>query len=324
MPEEEVPRRPVPRPRRDDEKAIGLEVAKLFGLPPRLLVSPKPPPVKTPADTAVGGSVTVDGLRIAYREAGAGPVVLLLHGWPTSSFLWRNVMGPLARRHRVVAIDLPGYGDSDKPLRRYDAAFFDSVLDGFLAALGIGDVALAVHDLGGPVGLHWAAGRPDRIWALALLNTLVYPELHEEVADFARGLIDRHRRVEMTSDRFLADAMRLGIADHSRVTPELVAGVTAPFRTDDDRQALARAGCGIRRPELARIAEWLPSVAVPVRVIYGVQDRALPDVADTMARVAADVPHAEITPLPDCGHYLQEDQPEVVGKLLATFFDGVR
>ena len=82
--------------------------------------------------------VEVDGLTIAYRELGSGPPVLLLHGWPTSSFLWREVMEPVAERNRVVAIDLPGFGASDKPLgRRIRLRLFERTLDGFLAALGI-------------------------------------------------------------------------------------------------------------------------------------------------------------------------------------------
>jgi pimeloyl-ACP methyl ester carboxylesterase len=76
----------------------------------------------------------VDGLRLAYRELGDGPPVLLLHGWPTSSFLWREVMKPIARANRVVALDLPGFGASDKPVGiRYGFDFFGHALDLFLA-----------------------------------------------------------------------------------------------------------------------------------------------------------------------------------------------
>jgi len=110
---------------------------------------------------------------LAYRELGAGPPVLLLHGWPTSSYLWRRVLGPLARRHRVVALDLPGFGGSDKPTGvRYSFGFFERAIDGFLAALqidgeiGVADpaaiseqVAAAVTDpfTGGDDGLALAA-----------------------------------------------------------------------------------------------------------------------------------------------------------------------
>src|SRR5688500_7200989 len=95
--------------------------------------------------------VNVSGLTLAYRELGSGPPVLLLHGWPTSSFLWRNVMPPIARVNRVVALDLPGFGGSDKPAgARYNFDFFERAIDGFLEQLGIDAVAIASHDLGGP------------------------------------------------------------------------------------------------------------------------------------------------------------------------------
>ncbi len=80
----------------------------------------------------------LDGLRLAYRDLGEGPAVLLLHGWPTSSFLWRNVMVPIARANRVVAPDLPGFGASDKPLGiRYTFDFFSRALDLLLEHLRI-------------------------------------------------------------------------------------------------------------------------------------------------------------------------------------------
>lgn len=263
------------------------------------------------------------GLRLAYRQAGEGPAVLLLHGWPTSSYLWRSAMGPLAQHHRVVALDLPGFGASAKPVDvRYDFAFFDRVFDEALDALEIDSVSLVVHDFGGPVGLHWAMGRPQRVRSLALLNTLVYPELCDETVEFARTLLDPKRRETLTSDEALIDLMRDGVADPARMTDEVLAAVTAPFQTPDDRLALALVGCGLRRRGLADIARWLPTVSVPVRVIYGEQDRLLPDVAQTMARVAADVPHADVTVLPDCGHFLQEDAPDRVGRLLADFVAG--
>ncbi len=99
-------------------------------------------------------SVEVDGLRLHYLESGSGEPVLLLHGWPTSSFLYRNVIGHVAQNSRAIALDLPGFGSSDKPLdASYSFRFYSRVLDGFLSALGIDKTSLVVHDLGGPVGL---------------------------------------------------------------------------------------------------------------------------------------------------------------------------
>jgi pimeloyl-ACP methyl ester carboxylesterase len=270
-------------------------------------------------------SLDLDGTRVTYREAGEGPAVLLLHGWPTSSYLWRDVMPAIARANRVVAVDLPGFGGSDKPTDvRYDFAFFEDVLDRFLDALGIDRVGLAVHDLGGPIGLHWAMQRPGRMSSIALLNTLVYPELDDAVVEFVTMLLDPEARTGLTSDEGLADIMRLGVANEDRMTPEVLAAVTAPFGSADDRLALAMAGVGLPIPGFVDIAKWLPSVSVPVRIVYGEQDRILPDVAETMARIAADIPHAEVTPLPDCGHFLQEDSPAEVAGYLASFFAETR
>jgi haloalkane dehalogenase len=263
----------------------------------------------------------VDGLRLAYRELGAGPPVLLLHGWPTSSFLWRAVMEPIARANRVVALDLPGFGASDKPLGiRYGFDFFGRTLDGFLARLGIERVGIAVHDLGGPIGLHWALERPDRLTRLALLNTLVYPEMSEATKEFVRACATPGLREKITSPEGLETILRDGLANPAALRGEVLAAVQEPFRTAEACRALADAGIGLSLKGFAQIARRLPSLSVPVRVIYGARDRVLPDVADTMARVKVDVPQAEVTALADCGHFLQEEAPAEVGALLSRFF----
>jgi haloalkane dehalogenase len=267
-------------------------------------------------------TVQIDGLTLAYRELGAGPPVLLMHGWPTSSFLWRDVMPPIARRNRVVAMDLPGFGASDKPAgASYDFAFFEQALDGFLAALGIDEVGLAVHDLGGPVGLHWTVLHPERVTRLALLNTLVYPEFSEMVLQFLNACSTSPLREQLTSPEGLEAAMRLGLADDSKLTEEMIAAVREPFESDQARRVLADAGIGLQPEGFVEIARRLPSLRMPLRIVYGAKDRILPDVAETMSRVQRDVPQAVVTELPECGHFLQEEAPQEIGELLARFFE---
>jgi pimeloyl-ACP methyl ester carboxylesterase len=272
-------------------------------------------------NAATTKTAQLDGLRLAYRDLGDGPPVLLLHGWPTSSFLWREVMRPIARANRVVALDLPGFGASDKPVGiRYSFDFFGRTLDLFLAHLGIDQLGLAVHDLGGPVGLHWALNRPGRLTKLALLNTLVYPEFSEAVKEFVRACATPGLREQITSPAGLESILRDGLADPAKLSLEVLAAVQEPFRTPETRRTLADAGIGVSRKGFVQIARRLPALRIPVRVVYGSRDRVLPDVADTMARVKADLPQADVTTLPDCGHFLQEDAPEEVGALLARFF----
>jgi pimeloyl-ACP methyl ester carboxylesterase len=271
--------------------------------------------------TAALDTVNVNGMTIAYRELGSGAPVVLLHGWPTSSFLWRNVMVPIARRNRVIAPDLPGFGASDKPVDlTYDFELFEETINELLAALDVSETGLAVHDLGGPIGLHWAVNQPARVTKLALLNTLVYPDFSEAVMAFIKACSEPALREQLTSPAGLEAAMGLGLADEANLTDEVIAGVREPFGDDDSRRALAAAGIGLRVEGFAEIERGLPSLRMPVRIIYGERDRILPDVAQTMARVKQDLPQAEVTALPDCGHFLQEEEPDRIGAELARFF----
>ena len=114
--------------------------------------------------------------------------------------------------------------------------------------------------------------------------------------------------------------MRLGLADEGKLTDEVIEGVCEPFDGDQSRRALADAGIGLEPGGFSEIAAELPSCSSPVRLIYGAQDQILPDIAQTMARLAHDLPQALVTELPDCGHFLQEEAPDEVGELLASFF----
>jgi len=178
---------------------------------------------------------------------------------------------------------------------------------------------LAVHDLGGPIGVHWTLRNRDRVTRLALLNTLLYPEFSEAVGEFVTALSTPESRDELTSAAGLEQVMRLGLADESKATDEVLSAVREPFGSADARTALADAGIGLQFEGFQEIGAQLSSLDLPVRVVYGAQDRILPDVAKTMARVAADLPQTVVTELPGCGHFLQEEAAEEVAPLLADF-----
>jgi pimeloyl-ACP methyl ester carboxylesterase len=100
--------------------------------------------------------------------------------------------------------------------------------------------------------------------------------------------------------------------------------VLEPFGSSEARRALADAGIGLQLEGFQEIARELPALDVPVRIVYGAEDRILPDVEQTMARVAVDLPQAVVTALPGCGHFLQEEAAGEVGELLAAFFAAER
>ena len=116
-------------------------------------------------------------------------------------------------------------------------------------------------------------------------------------------------------------ALRIGVHDRSRLTEEAIRGTLAPFESKTARRALLKAGGNLSPKGFVEIARWLPSLETPVRGIYGDSDRILPDIARTMKRVQSDVPHAVITALPGCGHFLQEERPDEIGRLLTDFLD---
>lgn len=267
--------------------------------------------------------VSVNGLDLHYLEAGSGDPVLLLHGWPTSAYLWRNTMPAMAKHNRVIALDLPGFGKSSKPLdASYSFGFHSRTLDGLCEALGIEDLSLAVHDLGGPVGLYWGLQRPERIRKLALLNTIVYPQMSWAVKLFVATCRLPGARHWITSPAGIRFSMRFGVNDKVGLGKPTIAQYQAPFTGRDARAALAKTAYGLSPKGFVTLEQRLKEFTCPVRIVYGTDDRILPDVAKTMSRVLRDLPQAEATALSGCGHFLQEDQPEEVGRLLAAFFAG--
>lgn len=123
----------------------------------------------------------VDGNKIFYREAGsaAGETILLLHGFPTSSHMFRNLIPALAESYHVVAPDLPGFGFSDSPDRkrfRYSFENLAKIIDGFTQAIGLQRFAMYIFDYGAPVGLRLALAHPERITAIISQNGNAYEE----------------------------------------------------------------------------------------------------------------------------------------------------
>jgi haloalkane dehalogenase len=216
---------------------------------------------------------------------------------------------------------MPGYGRSDKPLdASYSFRFYDRVLTGFLEAVGVDKLGLAVHDIGGPIGLYWAAQHPERVLKLALLNTIVFARPSLAVVGFIVAAKTPGIRSWLTSPAGLRFAMRLGIHDKSRLSDEAIAAYLEPFATDDSRKVLRKAAASLHPKGLKEIEEWLPRIEVPVQLLYGEKDRILPDVAKTMRKVAARVPQAELSTLPNAGHFCQEERPAEIGAELAAFF----
>jgi haloalkane dehalogenase len=202
----------------------------------------------------VNGEATVRrhpvlGLSMACREMGAGPPVVFLHGNPTSSYLWRNIMPAVADQARCVAPDLIGMGQSDKlpdaGPGSYRFVDHRRYLDALLEQLAIGDgVTLVVHDWGSALGFDWAHRHPDRVRGIAYMEALVRPLRWAEWPEAGRGLFQAFRSpagdaLVLDKNTFVERVLPGSIL--RELSPEEMAAYRAPFAAagEDRRPTLS-------------------------------------------------------------------------------------
>jgi haloalkane dehalogenase len=187
----------------------------------------------------------ISGKRIAYVEEGSGAPIVLLHGNPTSSYLWRNVIPHLQGRGRVIAPDLIGQGDSEKlPASegpgRYSFQVAYHYLDGLLQAIGANqNVTLVIHDWGSALGFYWAQQHPQSVRGIAYMEGIVCPVTWDDWPEGARGIFQGFRSAKGEDlvlqrnkfvDAVLPGSVMRGLGD------EEMRHYRAPFATPDDRQ----------------------------------------------------------------------------------------
>ncbi len=188
---------------------------------------------------------TVDGKRIAYVDVGSGDPIVLLHGNPTSSFLWRNVIPELEGSGRVIAPDLIGQGDSDKlpasdGVDRYSFEVAYHYLAGLLKELGAEEkVTLVVHDWGSGLGFHWAMNNPDAIHGVAYMEAIVCPLNWDDWPEGARGIFkgfrsDKGEDLILNRNMFVEAVLPTSVI--RELTEKEMAAYREPFSSSDDRQ----------------------------------------------------------------------------------------
>jgi haloalkane dehalogenase len=264
---------------------------------------------------------TWDGLRLAHVDEGDGAPVVLFHGEPTWGYLWRKVVPPLlAAGHRVVVPDLPGFGRSDKPMDEhwYTYERHTAALSTLVEELDLRDATFVLHDWGGPIGLRVAVELADRVERLVLMDTGVFTgeqPMSEEWHRF-REFVDRVEELPIS--------LLVRRACHTDPGDEVAAAYDAPFPSEASK-AGARAfpailpttpdapGAEAGRRTLAALRED----ARPVLLLWGENDPVLPVRAGEALASALGKPAPRV--IAGAGHFLQEDQGEQVGDLIAEW-----
>lgn len=269
----------------------------------------------------------VDAVRhageLAYREATpdgeARGVALCLHGYPQSSYMWRETLARLRDvGWRAIAPDLPGFGDSPQssPLTWERAV---EAVDRFHADLGLGPVALLVHDWGGLIGLRWACDRPDAVRALVISSTGFFPDGHwHGLAQAMRTPGQGEELVEgLTRDGFAAMMAQVSPAMGEEAIDEYWKGFVPPERRSD-HLALYRSG---DFSKLEPYAGRLAALGVPALILWGREDPFAP-VAGAR-RFQSELPDARLELLHDAGHFIHDDAPAAAADAAARFLAGL-
>ncbi|MDX1608860.1 MAG: haloalkane dehalogenase [Halofilum sp. (in: g-proteobacteria)] len=274
--------------------------------------------------------VEVHGARMHYIDEGAGPVVLFLHGNPTWSYLWRNIIPWLSPHARCIAPDLIGMGRSDKP--DLDYRFFDHVryLDGFIEALALDRVTLVGHDWGSALGLHWARRHPERVRAIALLEAILAPARWAEFpAEFRLGF-------RLMRTPILGWLLVCGLnAFVERVLPAAVLRRLA--REEMEQYRMPYPDARSRRPTrqwpreipidgrpadvhavVSDYNRYLQETDVPKLLLYAQPGGIVR--AETVDWCRTRLSHLETVDVGAGIHFLQEDQPEAIGRALRDWF----
>lgn len=265
--------------------------------------------------------VNANGIDFHVAEAGEGEAVLLLHGWPQHWFEWRHLLADPPAGLRLIAPDLPGYGWSAPPPHRWRIDDTATDLQALVGELGHERLLLVGHDWGGWLGYELALREPERFRGYLALN-IAHPWNGLKEA-FPHGLsmlgyqpfiaiagIPLHRRTDIVKW-----SLRSGGGDHETFSEEELEAFAAPLREPDSarvardtyRSFLRDVPAKARRPEQRRLT-------VPVRVVFGTEDRAIhPSLSDPAKALADDF---RVRWVPGAGHFIAEQRPELVRERL--------
>lgn len=265
--------------------------------------------------------VTLRGCQTAYIDtdpdiSSTKPIVICLHGLPSSSYMYRHVIDDLSFEARVLAPDLPGFGNSQK-ITAWDLSFaeYERWLDRFIEELVPSDakVNLILHDISGPFGLGWAANNAERIQSLLILNTSVFIEHFRPPLPALMGMIPKigHKLIESgMQGKLLAEGLKREF--HCPVADETLQHYCAPYDEAETREALANVFANYAHAYgyLKGVREALAKVTFPCTILFGQKDKYCRPANATA--FANRIPGAYVRFLQSVGHFVAEEAPYVV------------
>jgi haloacetate dehalogenase len=277
-------------------------------------------------------TVLANGIRQHYLEAGEGAPVILLHGFPETSFAWRNQIPELAERYRVIAPDLRGYGETEKPYHGYDKRTMALDVLELMRALGLSKIALVGHDRGARVATRFAKDHPQAIDRLVVMDNvptrIVAREfsariaraywffIFHQVPDLPEALIAGREDIwlraffsDWTYNPYAISGEDFEVYVRAYKAPGAVRGAMADYRANAEDVEQDTADAHVK-------------IACPTLSLWGADFYAVGkmfEMAKVWAEMAVDL---RTYAIPQCGHMPPEERPDVVNRLLLEFLSG--
>lgn len=265
----------------------------------------------------------VDGVRMHYVDEGQGEPLLMLHGTPAWSFLYRDLIKALAPNYRCIAPDHLGFGLSDKPEQAdYQPKDHARRLRALIEHLGLQDLTLIVHDFGGPIGLSYAVEQPGNIRSLVLFNTWMWSLQGEPVVELASrtsgGPIGTFFFRQLNFEARVVFKAVWG--DRSKLSARLHQQYIKPFPLPSDRQAM-----WILAHELLYSSKWYEELwkqreqikDIPTLLLWGLKDPLFKK--RHLARWQELFARAQAVTFPQAGHFVQEEERDKIGLIVSQF-----
>lgn len=262
-------------------------------------------------------TVSVDGheLDVAYHDEGSGAPVVFLHGIPTNSFLWRDVIPPIAAERRVIVPDMLGYGNSsmfdgfDRSIRAQE-----EMISELLSALEVRNPSLVGHDLGGGVFLRYAANNPDAVDELVLSNSIAYDSWPIQlITDL--GLPETARETGVEELQAMLDDLFRDTLYGDEHSETFLGGMTAPWNSEEGVTSLVRNAISTNTNHTTEIDPQ--SITARTLLLWGVDDQF--QSIEWAERLREDIGTVDVIGLDEANHWVMEDRPDAYRDELADF-----
>lgn len=274
----------------------------------------------------------VGPVRIAHYDVGAGPAILFVHGIPSSAYLWRETIGGLRDRFRCLAPDLLGLGDTEAPLDvDYTPPAQAELLRGLLDAKGIDRVHLVCHDQGCAAAQNFVARYPDRVDRWVVVDGVTHDNWPVPVVRALQGVARHKRLYDLLARLGVGQAIARGPAGFRRAVSRrgalgdaveeylrpVTRGVRPRSRLRDARERLRRFALAGDARHTLDVLPALRGFPRPVMVLWGAEDKFLAPASGR--RLAEELQDATFELVPDCGHFLPEERPDLLIERLQAF-----